>query len=114
VKEVSQRTKEQKTKGRMRIRRKRWRTGLVSAGRGDWRRRPIPRVTKKYRGNRKRMRTEDERGNRWETRDIENSGEINGRKSGILQRRTTRKTMRKRQRDEKPKDTGQKGMTRNG
>jgi hypothetical protein len=46
VKEVSQRTKEGKTKGRMRIRRKRWRTGLVSTGREDWRRRPIPRVTK--------------------------------------------------------------------
>jgi hypothetical protein len=38
-------------------------------------------VNKKYKGNRKRTRTEDERGNRRETEDIGNSGELetNGR-----------------------------------
>jgi hypothetical protein len=79
------------------------RTGLVLTGRGDWRRRPIPRVNKKYKGNRKRTRTEDERGNRRETRDIEYSGETNG--IGYVRRKTTRRTTRKRQRDEKPKNT---------
>jgi hypothetical protein len=65
-------------------------------------------------GNRKRTKTEDERGNRWETRDIEYSGETNGRKWGMLRRKATGKTTRKRQRDDELKETRQKGMTKNG
>ena len=63
----------------MRIRKRR-RTGLVPTGRGDWRREPIPKVNKKYRGNRKQTRTEDERGKRRRTKvdDERDGGEYGG------------------------------------
>ena len=94
-------TKEQKkTKDGMRIRRKRWRTGLVSTGRGDWRRRPIPRVIKKYRENRKRTRTEKER-----RQGISNIAEKDDEKT----------TTRKRQRDESRRtDIEDDGDIKNG
>jgi hypothetical protein len=82
----------------MRIRRKRWRTGLVSTGRGDWRRKPIPKVNKNYKGNRKRTRTKDKRGNRRETGDIGNSGELetNGR-NRICAEKDDEKTTKRRE-----------------
>jgi hypothetical protein len=50
---------------RTKLRKKRWRIGLVSTGRGDWIGRPIPRITTKYKENR-RWRKEDRR-RRWMT-----------------------------------------------
>jgi hypothetical protein len=98
----------------MRIRKRR-RTGLVSTRRqGD-----KTRDEGRYREQPRSIKgIVDEGGKRGEIRDTEDSGEADGRKSGMLQGRKSGvlqgRTTRKRERDENPKHTGQKSLTKNG